>query len=295
MNWQQVFMVRGGTEGTGFFNTNFEVKVWYLLGVAVLIWLDWRRHRRTDYLRVLRTGTIVWSLAELVLQVTGTRVLAPVVMFGWPVPFLVQVVLKGAVEGAGVAVFCLFFSDRVSAGDPAERRTWGAIFAGLLLLMLFDAFRHGVHTPAYGGVVPSRRAMFEIGPLLFLVVSGSVAVGWAVTTPHPELRRRAFAMFACMLVFGTVWTLAERAAGTRWIEVGAFGASRHAPAWLEIGALAFDVVMEIAIVYVTFFAIPVMRGHIRPTASPAIVSPPGGAVRPGGTGAGASGNRGHRR
>lgn len=264
MNWPQVFMVRGSTEGTGFFNTNFEVKLWYLLGVAVLVWLDWRRHRRVDYLRVLRTGTIVWSLAELVLQVTGTRVLTPVFMFGWPVPLPVQVVLKGAVEGAGVAIFCLFFSDRVIDGEPAERWTWGGIFAGLLLLMLFDAFRHGVQTPAYGGVVPSRRSMFEVGPLLFLAASSAVAVGWAATTPHPELRRRACAMFGFMLIFGTVWTLAERAAGTRWIEVGEFGASRHAPAWLEIAALAFDVVLEIAVAYLTFFAIPVMRGKIRP-------------------------------
>lgn len=271
MHWHQVFMVRGGTEGTGFFNTNFEVKLWYLLGVAVLIWLDWRRYRRTDYLRVLRAGTIVWSLAELVLQVTGTRELAPVAMFGWPVPFLVQVILKGAVEGAGVAIFCLFFSDRVIDGPPRERRIWAGIFTGLLGLMLFDAFRHGVHVPAYGGAVPSRRSMLEIGPLIFLAVSTALVVGWALTTPHPELRRRAIAMFAFMLIFGTVWTLAERAAGTRWIEVGEFGASRHAPAWVEIGALAFDVVMEIAVAYLVFFAIPAMRGRIRPMASPAVV------------------------
>lgn len=263
-------MVRGGTEGTGFFNTNFEVKLLYLLGVGMLIWLDWRWHRRADYLGVLRTGTIVWSLAELVLQVTGTRQLAPVAMFGWSVPLVVQIVLKGAVEGAGVAIFCLFFADRFIDGGPRQCRIWAAIFTSLLMLMLVDAFRHGVQTPDYGGNVPSRRAMFGAGPLLFLTVTSGLALWWTVTTPYPQLRRRACGMFALMVVFGSVWTVAEWSAGTRWIECGRFGASHQAPAWLEFGALAFDVLVEIAAVYVVFFAIPAMRGHIRPAASPLV-------------------------
>jgi hypothetical protein len=44
----------------------------HLLRVAASTRLDWRRQRRADSLPVLSTGTGIWSLAERVLQLSGT-------------------------------------------------------------------------------------------------------------------------------------------------------------------------------------------------------------------------------
>lgn len=260
---EKVFMVRGSEEGTGFFNSNFEIKLLYLVGIFLLILLDWKLMGRKDYLRVFTAGTITWSIVELVLQLGGFRQLVTIYIFGWEVPFIIQVIMKGAVEGAGVAVFCIFFSDRALEGSNKSRLVWMTVFGILMLLMALDAFRFGVQTPNYGGDVPSRRSMYEVIPIIYLTVFSAIGFGWLIKTKYPDLRKRGFWLFIFMVMFGAVWTIAEYYAGTRWIEVGEFGNSQHAPPWVEFWALTFDVVIEIAAVYVPFFAIPVMEGSIK--------------------------------
>lgn len=260
----KVFMVRGSAEGTGFFNSNYELKLLYLAGIALLIAIDWLQSRRRDYLSVFTTGTITWTLAEFFLQTSGTRDLQDVYVFGWLLPFPVQVLVKGMVEGAGVAVFCLFFADRCLAASPRERWTCRALFLGCMLLMFLDAFRHGIQAPNYGGAVPSRRSMLEPVPLLFLATFSALGVGWLACTRHADLRRRGLSMALLMLAFGATWTVGEYRAGTRWIETGSFAASAHASPVVELCALAFDVVVEITAVYLAFITIPVLKGRIKP-------------------------------
>lgn len=262
----KVFMVRGSAEGVGFFNSNYELKFVYLAGIVLLITFDWWRHRRLDYLHVFVTGTITWTLAEIFLQASGTRELQQVFVYGTPLPFALQVLVKGMVEGAGVAVFCLFFSDRCVAEAPRERRASWTIFLLCMLLLFADAFRHGAQVPNYGGTVPSRRSMLEPVPLVFLATFSALGAGWLACTKHPDLRRRGLCMAACMVVFGATWTAGEYSAGTRWIETGSFAGSVHASPAVELSALAFDVVVEIAAVYLAFIALPVLEGRIKPVA-----------------------------
>jgi hypothetical protein len=259
-----VFMVRGSTQGTGFFNSNYELKILLLAGIVALIAIDWRRRRRADYLHVFLAGTICWTLVEIVLQTSGVRSLRPVAAFGATVPFALQVLLKGSTEGAGVAVFCLFFADRALADAPRRRFAAFAIFTLCMVAMATHAFHDGVHVPNYGGHVPSRRSMLEVGPLLFLTMFSTVGVGWLCRTRHADLRHRGLAMFFCMLVYGVIWTCAEWAAGTRWIEIRTTAGNAHAPPLVECGAFAFDVCIEIAAVYLAFLSIPVMIGTIKP-------------------------------
>lgn len=263
-----VFMVRGSPQGAGFFSSNYEFKLLLLVGIAALIAIDWRRRRRKDYLHVFLAGTICWTLAEVVLQTSGVRRLGSVTVFGADVPFALQVLLKGSTEGAGVAVFCLFFADRALAGAPRRRIQALALFMLCMVAMAGHAFRDGVHVPNYGGQVPSRRSMVEVGPLLFLATFSTFSVGWLCRTRHADLRRRGVAMFLCMIAYGAIWTCAEWAAGTRWIEIGTSIGSAHAPPLVECGAFAFDVCIEIAAVYLTFLSIPVVIGTIRPRWAP---------------------------
>ena len=260
---QQVFMCRGSEEGSGFFNTNFEIKLIFLLIIIGLVIWDIKDKKRIDYRAILTTGTITWSLAELIMQLTGIRELQIVYIFGWELPFLLQVVIKGCVEGAGVAIFCMFFSDRIMFGEKKTRLLWGCIYTVALTLLFLDAFKEGIQIPDYGGIIPSRRSMIEPISLMFLFIFSSIGVVWYLKSQSKELKRRAFNMFISMIVFGTVWTLAEYFAGTRWIEVGTFSSSFHAPPLIEFFALSFDVVVEIALVYVPFFVIPILTKDIK--------------------------------
>ena len=255
-------MVRGLSDGTGFFNTNFEIKIIYLLLTIVLILIDFKQFKRKNYLYVFNTGSITWTIAELILQLGGIRKLTPVYIFGFELPFLIQVLIKGIVEGAGVAIFCLYFSDRIIQGEKRTRLFYLGIFVLLMLLMIIDAFKFGILEPAYGGEVVSRRSMFEIVPLVFLFEFSAIGFIWLIKTKEVLLKQRALWMFIFMIVFGAIWTLAEYYAGNRWIEIGEFGNSQHAPPIIEFFALMFDIVIEIAAVYLPFFAIPFLTHDI---------------------------------
>ncbi|MFM2437847.1 MAG: hypothetical protein RLZ55_661 [Actinomycetota bacterium] len=79
----------------------------------------------------------------------------------------------------------------------------------------------------------------------------------AVAPAHP-------AMLAMMALIGAVWTLALAAIGGRWVEVGpaAPGSFVQAGPALSAVTLTWDVVFEIAAVYLPVLAIPVMLGLI---------------------------------
>ena len=76
--------------------------------------------------------------------------------------------------------------------------------------------------------------------------------------------RGGLAMAAVMLLFATLWTIAQVAAGGRWVEVGtATGGYAAAAPLVSFAGLAFDVVVEIVIAYVPFLALAVGLGLMR--------------------------------
>ena len=73
-------------------------------------------------------------------------------------------------------------------------------------------------------------------------------------------------MFVAIVGLGAVWTVAQVIAGGRWVEVGsesAGGPLQHAGPALTAAILGFDVVFEIAVVYLPFLAIPILLRLIR--------------------------------
>ena len=99
--------------------------------------------------------------------------------------------------------------------------------------------------------------------LTFLAIFSFIGLYWLIREKNSVLKRRGLYMLFFMIIYGTVWTLGEYLAGTRWIEIGELGSTIHAPPLIEFSALAFDVIVEIALVYLPFFAIPIMLGDIK--------------------------------
>ena len=266
MLFESVYQIRGST-GVGPFGNDWLVKI-VLVGIAFLFcWYDWKTKHRTDYWSVLAWGSIIWGIAELVLQVTGIRDFAPKYILGWEVPIWLSIPVRGIVEGGLVAVGCLFFADRML--DPKTRKSSVIIYTLLMGVLIAAAFirvtLEQYPGPTYGSLtVPSRRNIFAPIPVAFCIVMIGVSLFFFFSprTP-PDLRQRGILLFILMVIFGACWTLGEWASGTRWIEVGSPNTYMHAPPAIEFWALTWDVVVEIAFAYVPFFVFPVWKKDIK--------------------------------
>jgi hypothetical protein len=63
-------------------------------------------------------------------------------------------------------------------------------------------------------------------------------------------------MFIAILVFSTIWSIAQYIANVRWVE---FGVLQAVP-FLEILVFAWDIIFEVAMCYVSFYTIPQYLG-----------------------------------
>ncbi|MHA1438775.1 MAG: hypothetical protein ACTSPD_14490 [Promethearchaeota archaeon] len=261
-------MVRGGV-GVGPFNTDFNIKFIFAIIVVLLILFDWKKNDRLDYFWVSVFGTIIWSTAEFFLQLSGTREFQQNYLFGIPLPLFIAIPFQGLVEGAFIAVICLFFADLMK---DDKNKKWAIIgFTILMVLLFIGAFLGGIHEPNYGGDVPSRRKMTSIISLFFLGVFIYANITFFLIKPKSEEsrigkylkiyptdkdRKRGEYLFLFMTVFGTVWTIAEYLAGTRWIEIGTIDSTEHAPPLVEFFWLTFDIIIEITVAYIPFYTLP---------------------------------------
>jgi heme/copper-type cytochrome/quinol oxidase subunit 4 len=256
-----IFMIRGGE-----FGFEFSTKLLLTLIAILIVVYDWKKNDRKDYLWVFITGTVIWASAELLLQLTGVRVMPVQEFFGIQIPRAVGVIFQGTSEGAYVAVVGLFVADRLVI---QKTKNWKEGLTGILAIMvglpLINFFRNGIQVPDVGNpAIPSRRLMFDPVGTIFIATLVIIGVIWILKT-NPEFRRRAISMFLGMVLLAFCFTLFEWIGGTRWIEVGPeLGPWLRAPPLVEFGALAYDVMIEIAALYVPFFAIPCMLRAIKP-------------------------------
>ncbi|MBD3351086.1 MAG: hypothetical protein GF364_06335 [Candidatus Lokiarchaeota archaeon] len=262
-------MIRGGS-GTGPFNTDYNVKLFFFIITLLMVIWEFKKNNKREYIGLLITGALMWGLAELFLQLSKTRDFIPVSLFGVDLPFIIQICIQGVVEGAFVAIFCMFFSDRIifieykkEDDGKNKRRLFSIVFIILMGLLIIDALKYGIQTPDYGGDVPSRRSMFEPIPLTFLAIMVVIDLIFLIRASS-YYKKKGLYMTLLMIVFGAVWTIGEYIAGTRWIEIGIEGATNHAPPLVEFLALAFDIIIEIALAYLPFLAIPYFLVYHKP-------------------------------
>jgi len=255
---EHIFMIRGGM-GAGSFGTDFNMKIYMVVATLVMCIYDWRKNGRKDYFWVFLVGWGIWTLAELFLQVSGRRVMMHRYLFGMDLPLWLSIPIQGAAEGGTVAIIGIFIGDRLSW---KRTRTAAALLAAVLAaLLIWSSLRGGIQAPNVGGEVPSRRDMFMPVPLIFLAFMVYIDIRFFLKATTGQ-RARGLYMLGVMIVLSAFWTLGEWMAGTRWIEVGTPDNLRRAPGMVEFAALSFDVIVEIALAYLPFFALPCRWGLI---------------------------------
>ena len=256
-----IYMIRGGE-----FGFEFTTKLLLTLIALLIVVYDWKKNKRKDYLWVFITGTIIWASVELMLQLSGTRAMPVHELFGIEIPMYIGVIFQGMSEGAYVAVVGLFVADRLFI---QKTKKWKEGLVGIVAIMiglpLISFIRNGIQTPVINKLdIPSRRLMFTPTGSIFIAIFVIIAVVWMLKT-NPEFRQRAFYMFLMMVILAICFTVLEWVGGTRWIEVGFPPSAARAAPLVEFGALTYDVVVEIAALYVPFFAIPCVFRLIKPS------------------------------
>ncbi len=246
MGFPEVYIVR-----SALFGTDFNMKFWLaVLTIALVLW-DMRTEHRKEYLWVLGIGFLIWSFAEFTLQSLGIREISNREFYGMTLPNLVAIPLQGIAEGATVIIFGLFIGDRIGA-----KRTRAAALTLLFVLIGLILGRVLFQTAPTASVAASRRELFALLPVAFLSLVTLFDIFFWIK--YPAFRKRTAMMTLSILVVITIWTIAQVSTGNRWIEVMVAGQYQPASWMLSFFALAFDVVVEIVLAYLPFFAIPVM-------------------------------------
>ncbi len=251
-----IWMIRGGEFGS---DSTLKL-ILSIIAFAICIY-DWKRNNRKDYIWVFIVGALIWAGVEIMQNMSGMRIMPDHVLFGVNLPVWAGAILQGTSEGAYVAILGLFVADRFFL---KENRKEGII--GLAIMIVPSALRlirEGINHPIDTGVITSARAMFTPVSFIFLGTMVLISIIWLVRT-DPEARRRGIYMYVGMVILAVVFTMTEVIGGTRWIGIGPdYGSIALADVATNIGALSYDIFIEIAAAYVPFLLIPYVFGLIR--------------------------------
>jgi len=257
---ESIFIVRGG-----FWGEEYDFKILFALIAISITILDWKWNNRKDYFWVFLTGFIFWSLVELTLHLFSIRDMPNRYLFGIIIPIWCSIPLQGLSEGVSVGIMGLFITDLYL---DREMRKYSII---TLLIVIFGMalvmFSHGIYTPNVGGEVPSRREVFPLWSLLIPVLVAP-AIYWFLTTDKKS-KKRGLCMFIAMFILGSIWYLFYWLSGQRWVEIGTknpdgtYSNLRRATPITEFSVIIYNAVIEIALIYMPFLAIPYLLGLIK--------------------------------
>jgi hypothetical protein len=178
-----VYMVRGSAFGSDF---NSKL-VFCLITIGLVAW-DRYRFKRWDYAWVLLVGTVVLTSVGIAIQIRGTRPLPDRVLLGEHLPLVVSALLQGMSEGAFIAVFGLFFADRILSRRSRLRAFAGfglILFLIALLVVLQAALSDG------SGEAAGPRDMTAVGPLVLLLLLLLLAFDVWFWWRRPQFRVRS--------------------------------------------------------------------------------------------------------
>ncbi|MFX0200314.1 MAG: hypothetical protein ACFFCW_29700 [Candidatus Hodarchaeota archaeon] len=245
----ELFIVRG----LGSSYVNFNLKFILVVALFAIIYYDWRKNQRLDYLLIgllCAAGTPV----EAYVQLTGRRIIQTSTLFGFQMPFLLQLSIQSLADSSFDVVLMLFFADRMM--DDETKRNARIGFIMVIIVWIAVLFSNGVQTPNYGGEVASRRVISGTGELAVVLTVTLIVLEFFFTENRYLLanvseneKRRGLYLFALLIIYGAAGTLGMYFSGQRWVEIGVTGASSHASLLVETLSLSYNFTFEYASTY----------------------------------------------
>jgi hypothetical protein len=245
-------MIRNGD-----FGDNFETKLYMTLVALLVCMLDMLRNKRKDYLAVFITGTLIWGATEYILQLSGMRKFDVVSLYNNELPLWTTALLRGTSEGATIALIGLVFGDLIIAKSRKTQILGWVTFLIFTLGIMRLVLAQTQEIRPIGGAVISRREMFSFIAVFYMIAFVVFDMVAYIKADAP-LRKRAAAMTIILVIFASIWTLSEFFSLTRWIEVESNGGYALAPGYLTFLAFLYDIIVEIALCYLSFLFLPMI-------------------------------------
>ncbi|MHA1281726.1 MAG: hypothetical protein ACTSQP_04400 [Promethearchaeota archaeon] len=253
-----IYMIRNGLMGT-----SSELRFIFSLILIFACILEWKIAKSLDYFWVFIIGTIIWTFVELTLQISGIREMHQNSLFGIEIPFAISIIIQGAFEGATLTLIALIIGDLLLSKNQKSKKGEIFLLSIIFVILILIAFSQAKPYKDIGGNVASRRDMLFMPGMILLISFAIVDVIWFWRRSDIMAKKRAFMIFLIICIMGIVWTIAEVIANIRWIEIGTLDNLQRAPPLIEIGAFAYDIIIEAGTAYVIFFIIPYELGLIK--------------------------------
>ncbi len=260
MLYENIFITRGG-----FWGEEYDFKLLFAIIAILICIIDWKWKGRKDYFWVYFISFIFWSFIEFMLQLLNIRVMPNSYLFGVEIPKWLSIPLQGLAEGTTVGIMGLFLTD-LYLNNKTKKYSY-ILFGIIVVLITVIMFSHGIYTPNIGGDVPSRRDVFPLWELLLISLMIPVLI-W-ISRADKQTRRRGFTMFIIMFILGCIWYLVYWLSGQRWAEIGfknpdgTYSNLTRAPPFIELLTILYNALVEIALIYMVFLAVPYLLGLIK--------------------------------
>ena len=240
-NRTQYYIIRYGN-----FATNCNIKIMYGLISVVLGIDDYLSRGSTDCLVILIGSTSIWTIVELLLHTSETRVIKPMLFnvgegTSIRVPLWLSLIVQGLQEGGLITTIGLYFGDRL------EDTMSVIIFHVFLLLSLTNVCSQKSLTRSSKRMVNTDTSLGFIGCITSYDIYSSSFL-------DKDNFLRQLRMFLVMVYFSAWWTCATWWIGSRGVEV-------KDPVSNEVTStkaatffvLTYDVVFEIGFAYLIFY------------------------------------------
>ena len=249
----QYYIIRHGD-----FATNGNKKILYSL-FSLYLSLDdyYHNHYSLDCFTIMIGSTLVWTLIELFLNKTKTRVIKPMYLYGFrgkiiTIPKYWGIFLQGFQEGGVVTTFGLYFGDRLYS--TYYLGYFHLFIFYIVINMIFKKTIMNKRTKPF--LIESRRQVNTVSSLTIMSIIS--AFNCLMLYLYPMHAMRQFTMFFAMVYVCSIWTIIAYYKNFRNVEVytkNSLGYYKKKNPSLRDAffVLGYDVLFEIGMAYLTFY------------------------------------------
>jgi hypothetical protein len=240
--YKEYYIIRYGN-----FATNCNIKLFYGLLSFCLGAVDYVTRGSQDCFKILIGSTATWTLVELYLHTSGTRVIKPMTLlvrgYAYTLPLWSSLIVQGLQEGGLITTLGLFYGDRL--GDPKSI----IMFHVFLLLSI-------INVCAQKNLPKSSRRMVNTRASLSFIGSITLYDLHVFSYIENEEMLRQVRMFLVMIYFSAWWTCATWWVGSRGVEVVDPRINKEEVIKMPLYTflvLSYDVIFEIGFAYLVFY------------------------------------------
>lgn len=230
----------------GNFATNGNIKIMYGMLSLCLGLGDYVTRGSMDCFTILIGSTSVWTIVEMQLHLSNTRVIKPMSIkikeCEYVVPLYISLIVQGLQEGGLITTLGLYFGDRL------EENTSIIIFHVFLLFSL-------INVCAQKSLPISSRRMVNTNTSMGFIGLITVYDVYTLSTIDKENYYRQLRMLFVMIYFSAWWTCATWWIGSRGVETIDPNKKNIVikSSMNTFMVLSYDVVFEIGFAYLLFY------------------------------------------